>query len=78
MAMRLSQCDWGKRNVEGKDQDQLTLMKLECSLGKGGPALKQQRERNSAVQDLGREGKSHTAKTEGIPEKINQRQRVDM
>lgn len=30
------------------------------------------------MQELGREGKSHTAKPEGIPEKINQRQRVDM
>lgn len=29
-------------------------------------------------EELGREGKSHTAKPEGIPEKINQRQRVDM
>lgn len=30
------------------------------------------------MQELGREGKSHKPKPEGIPEKINQRQRVDM
>lgn len=40
-----------------------------------------QRDRGTGLQgfrELGREGKSHTAKPEGIPEKINQRQRVDM